>query len=302
MNKDYKIAPSYHDAEIISINEETHKAHIKIKCPRCSGLGIIVSRVENGKMIPIPVDAGICYLCNGEKYISKWVKVYTEKEYEQYMRTRERARERQIEKEKARLQELENKSEENKKKVLEKWGFNPEDPAVYLVTGNTFEIKDELKERGARFNPALNWHFKEEVEVPEGHELVKVPFDEVYEWQPMVKRIELKSNAKEIAAAARRSIEPESNSEWVGEIKERLRDLRVTLTGARECFSYYGDSTLFTFEYNDCVLTWFTSSSPKVEMTIGNEYILIGTVKLHDEYNGVKQTRLSRCILKEIAI
>lgn len=296
----WMVAPSYKNATIVKINEETHKAYIKETCDRCGGSGIIAARVENGHIVPIPVDGGICYKCNGTGEVQKLVKAYTEKEYEQYMKARERARERQIEKEKARLQELESKSEENKKKTLEKWGFNPEDPAVYLVTGNTFEIKDELKEHGARFNPALNWHFKEEVEVPEGHELVKVPFDEVYEWQPMVKRIELKSNAKEIAAAARRSIEPESNSEWIGEIKERLRDLRVTLTGARECFSYYGDSTLFTFEYNDCILTWFTSSSPKVEMTIGNEYILTGTVKLHDEYNGVKQTRLSRCILKEV--
>ena len=296
----WMVAPSYKNATIVKINEETHKAYIKETCDRCGGSGIIAARVENGHIVPIPVDGGICYKCNGTGEVQKWVKAYTEKEYEQYMRTKERARERQIEKEKARLQELKDKSEENKKEILKKWGFNPEDPAVYLVTGNTFEIKNELKERGARFNPALNWHFKEEVEVPEGHELVKVPFDEVYEWQPMVKRIDLKSNAQEIVAAARRRIEPESNSEWVGEVKERLRDLRVTLTGARECSSFYGDSTLFTFEYNGNVLTWFTASSPKVKMTIGNEYILTGTVKLHDEYNGVKQTRLSRCILKEM--
>ena len=299
MNKNYKIAPSYHDAEIISIDEEARKAHIKIKCPRCNGLGFIVSRVENGVMIPIPVDGGICYHCNGAKYLSKWVKAYTEKEYERYMKAQERAREKRQEKEEARIQALKDNSEENKKAILAKWGFDVEDPAVYLVTGNTYDIKDELKERGGRFNPALNWHFTREVEVPEGHELVKVAFDEVYDWMPMVKRIELKENAREVAAAARIAAMPESKSEWVGSEKERLRSLDVVLTGARECSTYYGDSTLYTFDYDGNEMTWFTSSCPKVEMVVGHSYLLTGTVKKFNEYNGVKQTQLSRCILKE---
>ena len=296
----WMVAPSYKYAEIIKVDEEAHKAYIKEKCDRCGGQGIIVSRVENGRPIPIPVDAGICYKCNGEKYISKWVKAYTEKEYEQYMKAQERAREKRQEKEEARLQELKDKSEENKKEILAKWGFDVENPAVYLVTGNTYEIKDELKERGGRFNPALNWYFTSEVEVPEGHELVKVAFDEVYEWMPMVKRIELKENAKEVAAAARISAMPESKSEWVGEVKERLRGLEVVLTGARACSTYYGESTLYTFDYGDNKMIWFTSSCPKVDMVVGNSYLLTGTVKKHDEREGVKQTQLSRCLLKEI--
>lgn len=296
MNKNYKIAPSYHNAEIISINEETHKAHIKIKCPRCNGLGIIVSRVENGKMIPIPVDSGICYLCNGEKYISKWVKAYTEKEYAQYLRTQERARERKKEKEEARLQELKDNSEANKKNLLGKWGYNVENPTIYLVIGNTYEIKEELKTRGGRYNPALNWYFTDKVE---GYTLAEVPFDDVYEWRPMVKSFELKENAKEIAAAARISAMPESKSEWIGTLKERMRDLAVILTGARECSSYYGDFVLYTFEQGENHLAWFTTSVPKVEMVVGHSYLLTGTVKKFDERDGVKITQLNRCILKE---
>lgn len=297
---EWKVAPSYKYAEIVKIDEKAHKAYIKEKCPRCGGLGFIVSRVENGTMIPIPVDGGVCYKCEGAKVISKWVKAYTEKEYAQYIKTQERTREKRREKEEARQQELKDKSEENRKAALAKWEFDVEDPAVYLVTGNTYEIKDELKERGGRFNPVLNWHFTKEVEVPEGHELIKVAFDEVYEWLPMVKRIELKENAKEVAAAARISAMPKSKSEWVGSEKERLRSLEVVLTGARECSTYYGDSTLYTFDYGDNKMTWFTSSCPKVEMTVGHSYLLTGTVKKHDEYNGVKQTQLNRCILKKI--
>lgn len=90
----------------------------------------------------------------------------------------------------------------------------------------------------------------------------------------------------------------ESKSEWIGEIKERLRDLRVTLTGRRECSGMYGDSVLFTFEDEaENILTWFTTRPPEIE--VGHSYLLTGTVKKFTEYNRVKQTQLNRCILKE---
>lgn len=296
----WMVAPSYKYATIQKVDEDAHKAYIIEKCDRCSGHGIIISRVENGQMIPIPVDGGVCYKCGGSGVVSKWVKAYTEKEYERYVKTQERARERRIEKEKAKLAELDTKSEENKANVLKKLGL--ENGVIYLVAGNTYEIKDELKERGARFNPALNWYFTKETEVPEGYGLAEVKVDDVYDWFPRVKRLELKKNAKEVAAAARISAMPESKSEWVGNEKERLRSLEVVLTGARNFSSFYGDSTLYTFDYNDNKLIWFTASVPKVEMIVGHSYLLTGTVKKHDERDGVKQTQLNRCILKEVAI
>ena len=296
----WMVAPSYKYANIVKVDEETHKALIEEKCDRCGGTGIMAARVENGRIIPIPVDGGICYKCNGNKKISKWVKAYTEKEYERYMKTQERARERRKEKEEARLQALKDNSEENKKEILAKWGFDVENPAVYLVTGNTYEIKDELKERGGRFNPALNWYFTKEVEVPEGHELIKVAFDEIYDWFPLSKRIEIKENTRDLIAKIRAGAIPESKSEWIGDVKERIRDLAVVLTGARECSSMYGISTLYIFDNNGNQLIWFTTSCPKVEMIVGHSYLLTGTVKKHDERDGIKQTQLSRCLLKEV--
>lgn len=295
----WMVAPSYKNAKIIKVNGDTKKAYIEETCDRCFGRGIVASRVENGRIIPIPVDGGVCYKCGGTGKISKWVKAYTEVEYERYVKTQERAKEKRVEKEKARIQSLKDNSEENKKELLAKWNFDVEDPAVYLVTGNTFDIKDELKERGGRFNPALNWHFTKEVEVPEGHELIKVPFDKVYTWMPMVKRFELKEDAKEVAAAARIAAMPESKSEWIGDIKQRLRQIKVTLSSARAISGFYGDSVLFTFEQGDNILVWFASNPPEIEE--GHEYLLTGTVVEHKEYNGVKQTRVNRCKLETVA-
>lgn len=297
------VAPSYKHAEIKKIDEENHKAYIKEECPRCSGLGIIVSRVENGKMIPVPVDGGVCYQCNGDKYIYKWVKAYTEKEYARYTRNQERAKERRVEKEKARIAELDAKADENKAIWLTNMGFDTVGPTVYLVSGNTYEIKDWIKERGGRYNPALNWYFTENSnQLPEGYEYIPVPFDDLYDWYPRVKKMELKDNAKEIAEAARIAAMPESKSEWIGEEKQRMRDLKVVLTGARAVSSAYGTSIMFTFDYDGNVLVWFTSCPPDIaeDMVVGDEYLLTGTVKKHDTYRGVKQTYLNRCIIKII--
>ena len=294
------VAPSYKYANIVKIDEETHKALIEEKCDRCGGTGIMAARVENGRIIPVPVDGGICYKCNGEKKVTKWVKAYTEKEYERYMKTQERAKERKKEKEEARLQALRDNSEENKKEILAKWGFDVENPMVWIVTGeNTYNIKDELKNLGCKFNPALGWWATQAKDVPTNYGMVSIPFDDVYEWLPMVKRIELKENAKEVAAAARISAMPESKSEWVGSEKERLRSLNVVLTGAHECESMYGISTLYTFDSNGNEIIWFTTSTPKITMVVGEKYLLTGTVKKHSNYNGIKQTSLSRCIVKE---
>lgn len=288
---EYKVAPSYQNWQIEKIDEDAHKAYVSTQCPKCGGSGQFAW-------------FGMCFTCEGHGYIGKWVKIYSVPEYEKYIAAQERAKEKRAEKERARIEDLDNNSEKNKRALLEKFGFDPENPMVYLIAGgNTFEIKDELKARGGRYNAAFNWHFTKETEVPEGYQLVAVPFDSVYDWFPRTKRIELKDNAKEIAEAAKNTITTDSTSEFIGDIKQRLRDMKVTLTAAREIDSMYGLSTMFTFDYNGNTLIWFTSSPPKEEDAIvGNEYLLTGTVKNHKIYDGVKQTYLNRCILKKFAI
>jgi hypothetical protein len=90
---------------------------------------------------------------------------------------------------------------------------------------------------------------------------------------------------------------PKSLSEYVGDIKERLRDLQVTLTSARSFDGFYGTSFIYTFVCGENVLVWMTSSCKDIE--VGDHFLLTGTVKEHSEYKGVKQTKLSRCIIKK---
>jgi len=296
----WMVAPSYQNAKILTVNEETRKAEIEETCDRCGGSGIIVSRVENGVPIPIPVDGGVCYKCNGEGKIRKWVKAYTEEDMEKYLASREKAKARIAEKLEKERQEKLDKSKENQEKFLAKWGYDVENPQIWLVGGgNTFEIKDQLKELGCKFNPAFGWYSTQPVDIPVGYGMTAINFYDVYTWFPLSERFTLNDNAKEIADAAKAKLEPESHSEYVGEVKERLRDLKVTLTAVRSFDGFYGTSFIYTFEYGEDVLVWMTSSCKDIE--VGDELFLTGTVKSHDEYKGVKQTKLSRCIVKKEA-
>lgn len=291
----YKVAPSYENATIVKVDEESKKAFITQTCDRCGGSGAYV----------IPgVFVGTCFACNGAGTISKWVKAYTEKEYDRYILSREKAKERKRQKEEERIQSLKDNSEKNKADLLTKWGYDAKNPRIYIIVGkNTYDIKEEIKTRGGRYNPTLNWYFTKETELPEGYSLVPIDFDSLYDWLPMVKQFELKSNAKEVVEEAKYASMPASPSEYIGSIKERLRDLKVTLTGARAIDSVYGTSILFTFKQGENELVWFTSSPPDADKAVvGNEYFLTGTVKEHKIYNGVKQTYLNRCILKELVI
>ena len=287
---EWKVAPTYQTWQITEVNEETRKAHVVCKCWKCGGSGQYAW-------------FGTCYACGGSGVHAKWVKAYTPEQYDKYIVAAEKAKAKRVEKAIAKQNELMVNSDKNKAALLEKFGFDTENPMVYLVAGgNTYEIKDELKERGGRYNPAFNWHFTKKVEIPEGYQLVAINFDDVYDWNPLTKRIDLKENAKEVAEAARASVATESKSEFVGEIKERLRDLKVTLTNARAVSSAYGESIMFTFQQEDNIFVWFTSCPPDEESAVvGNHYLLTGTVKAHKVYDGVKQTYLNRCILKEFA-
>lgn len=287
MMNDWKVAPTYQNWKIEAVDERAKKIRVSETCWKCGGSGNYAW-------------FGTCFACNGIGKKTKWVKAYTPNEYDRYIQAQERAKVKKAEKLELERQEKLNKSEENQKELLTKWGYDAENPLIWLVGGgNTYEIKDQLKEAGCKFNPNFGWYCNHEFEVPAGYGLVSINFLDVYTWFPLAKRFELKDNAKEIADAAKKAIEPESHSEFIGEIKERLRDIQVKLVSEREINSYYGTSVLYTFAQNENILVWFCSGCPiDKDIHIGDEILLTGTVKAHDEYNGIKQTKLNRCIVK----
>ena len=288
---EWKVAPSYANYTIVSVDEDAKKAIVESQCDRCGGSGMYI----------IPrVFQGTCFACNGAGTIRKRVRAYTPDEYEKYLANQARAKERKAEQRAAEVAKLEEESEANLRIALEEAGYDVECPQIFVVIGeNTYAVKDELKELGCKYKPEFGWYCTHAVDVPVNYGMVGIPFDQVCEWNPVAKKIFIKDGAKEIADAAKNEAAPKSNSEFIGDIKQRLRDMEVVYTNCRTIESYYGVSLVYTFKLGDNVLTWFCSGKgidPDIE--IGETVLLTGTVKDHKEYNGVKQTYLNRCIVK----
>lgn len=297
------VADSYKNMEICGEPFENDKGKmvvkVKGKCPRCSGLGIIVSRVENGQPIPIPVDDGVCYKCNGTGIEKKIVRAYTEKEYNTLQRAKERAAKKREEAAASRKKDALKKAESYKHEIALKLGFG-ENEKAYLVYGDdTYAIKNKLKELGARFDPTLKWYFSKEVELPEGYYLCAMNFDDLYDYNPLGKWAQFKENAKEIVT--RRMIElkgPSTSIYYPGVEKERIRNITAKVDNIRGFEGYYGYTYVYTFTSGNYVFVWMTSKG--LNLTVGDTVDLTGTIKKFDEYMGIAQTHLNRCVVKKI--
>lgn len=96
-----------------------------------------------------------------------------------------------------------------------------------------------------------------------------------------------------------RTVRKGANNKWVGEVGEML-EVRVTFEKRIFLFSNeYGDSYLFTFKTAEGnTITWKTSYMD-TEFLEG-DMIIRGRVKELTEYNGVKQTQVTRAKLRKL--
>lgn len=289
------VADSYKDMEIIgdAFENEKGKMYIKIKCicPRCSGSG----HYSYNEM-----DGTRCYGCMGSGISVQSVRAYTEKEYKQMQAANERARAKREAEKEAKAHDLIENAAKYKHEIALKFGFG-EDEKAYLVYGDdTFAIKDKLKELGARFDPTLKWFFPKEVELPEGYKLCAMSFDELYNYNPVVKWAEFKEDAKMIVS--RRIMElkgPSTSKFYPGEERKRIRNITAKVSNIRGFEGTYGYTAVYTFTSEDYVFVWMTTKCD-LNLTVGETVDLTGTIKKFDEYLGVKNTYLTRCSVKKI--
>lgn len=300
---DWYVADSYKNYERVGEPFDNSKGNkvirIKAKCDRCGGLGYIVSRVENGNLIPIPVDGGVCYKCGGSKIVEKVVRAYTEKEYNQLQKAKARAQERKEAEKAAKEKDLIENAAQYKHETALKLGFG-EDEKIYLVYGDdTYAIKDKLKEMGARFDPTFKWYFSKEVELPEGYHLYAFSFDELFDYSPISKWANFKENAKDIIKRKMAELKgPSTSIYYPGVEKDRIRNITAKLSGIRGFEGFYGYTYIYTFTSENYVFIWMTSKSLDIER--GTTVDLTGTIKKFEEYEGVHNTYLTRCIINPI--
>jgi hypothetical protein len=84
------------------------------------------------------------------------------------------------------------------------------------------------------------------------------------------------------------------NSNWVGEIGERLRNVEVKVLSTRDIETDFGCSTLYTFQDADMNLYKTFYSGHTWEADVDDVILITGTVKKHEDFRGTKSTMLNR--------
>lgn len=254
-------------------------------CSRCGGTGVIPYYGH--------IDHGVCFKCGGSGVGSnEEIKVFTD-EYGAKLKALRAARA------EAKRQKLIDESGEWNKKWLEREGFNAEG-TTYLVLGNTFEIKEELKANGAKFDYQLGWHIAD----PMHYDVVSLHIEQVA-YYDSIGRLEYESNYIEIENLVKKLKEDaeqelkakrgEHISEHIGTVGER-RDFVCKLVGHftyETHYSYYGETNhIYKFaDENGDIIVWNTSSWLEEGK---DEYRFKATIKEHSEYEGEKQTVVIR--------
>lgn len=280
--------------EKILIKEDkngTKYYHNRCTCGKCGGTGMIDYYR--------PVNGGVCFDCNGAGWVEYETKEYTP-EYEEKLRQQaEKRRERKIAKEREKAPEL-------NAEFFKKNGFNPEGK-TYFVLGDTYSIKDELKAQGAKWdNLSRHWHMPTP---PEGREYLELTVDDmydanyagVYDWRSWKSFPEEGDDhySYTIDKAEKALKAKKSTSSHVGSVGDKLTvDVIYKHTASWENgyggYWNQGVTNLHTFEdLEGNVYIWKTGNY--IEADYGTKFTLQGTVKEHSEYNGIKQTVMTRC-------
>ena len=294
-----RVANSYvgYEYDETKAYEKNGKMYVsaRCKCDRCTK-GVYVARVENGQPIPHPAFGGVCLKCGGSGFITKEVRLYTDKEFEQMEKASIKAAEKR---EAAREQKMKAEYANKRAKWLEENGFNENLTTFVYFPADSFEVKDSLKEAGFRFSKILLWHI---ANIPEGYEdkVVEINLDQIAEigaWGEGYYKPDARTLVDDVLKNCR-PIE-ESTSEWLFEEKERFYDYAVVLKSVRGMETRFGWTQLVKFEdANGNILQWWTAVEIKAE--VGDYVLLTGTVKAHDEYKGVKSTTVTRCKIKAV--
>ena len=266
---------------------------VSCKCDNCTN-GVYVARVENGHIVPHPNAGGVCFQCGGTGIKTKEVRLYTDKEFDQMTKAAETAAKKR---EVAREEKMKAEFADNRKKWLSENGFNENETTYIYFPTNSYDVKETLKENGFRFNQFLLWHI---ANVPEEYadtviEVKLIDVAEINAWGTG----HYTAGAKDYISKRLEEARPaEPEWQWVGVEKERIYDIPVVMTQKREMMTRFGFTQLCEFRTAECIIQWWTASN--VEVEVGDNVLLTGTIKSHDEYKGRKITTVKRCTFKAI--
>ena len=257
--------------ELVKTDKNGSKHYVDHKCPKCGGTGRIDYYYH--------VDNGVCFKCGGSGRYDSIVVLRTQ-EYSKKLQEKFEAKQRKL-------------APEFNKTFYKSNGFD-EEGNTWVVLGNTFDIKDELKAKGATFNYALGWHFDSEVAE---YDLAMFSAQELLSFNDFGRVFNYSDKAMEIVKSKREEYEAANKPEtkYYGNVGDKI-ELRLRRTGAFLVDGYYGSSYINKMiDSEGNIFIW------KTGIMVDEVVILKGTIKEHNEFRGEKQTVLTRCKVREVA-
>lgn len=269
------------EKQYIRTDKNGTKIYHDFTCDRCGGSGIFVIGVCNGVPVPAQPDEGMCYKCFGSGVLDKphIIKEYTP-EYRAILDSRAaKRREKQLAKAKE-------ESAAKQAEWKERKGF-VNDRIHVVGIRDSFDRKDDIKAAGGRFNEFTGWYFSEPH--PEFQTVELTTEECLYEdtWGKLdwIAAWKIRETVKAKL--------PGDPSGHIGQVGDKV-DLAATFKRTRWYDTRFGTTWIHIFEdESGNILVWKTSSGTDLEC--GAKVRIKGTIKDHDEYNGVKQTILTRC-------
>lgn len=170
-----------------------------------------------------------------------------------------------------------------------KWNNFNDDGNTWVAVGNTYAIKEDLKKAKAKFSQELGWHFDFE---PIGFKTVKINVDSVA-YKSDTGKYHFNENVIEMMTDLQSKFIEPTNSEWIGEIGNRLTS-HAYLRNTHQFQGTFGLTSVFTFEDEfENSIVWITSKY--VNVNVGDFCEISGIIKAHNIFRGDKQTVLTRC-------
>lgn len=293
---------------LIRVDKNGTKIFEDWRCSRCGGAGGSDKWALTG---------WTCFECGGSGLRNKPVifKEYTPEH--QAKLDAQRAKRQALKQAKWEAEQRE-KAQELNAKFFSKEGFDFQGN-IWVILGDTYSIKDELKEAGCKFDYSLGWHCDHALAVSalfgKTFATLKLTASQIcnqnefgvfHSW----KNEELSQLISEAQRAHEEKTAPKG-SEYIGNIGDKI-EMPVTFwkmsTYKVQAFGGYYNrdepamETKYIYSFIDAsgnCLIWNTTSFH--QLSDDDKLILKGTIKRHSEYKGIKQTELQRCkITKEV--
>lgn len=270
--------------KLIRVDKNGTKYYADCTCQRCGGAGYSDKWYYTGKK---------CYECGGSgKSTPHIYKVYTP-EYEAKLAERRQKRAAK------RMAQLEEQAPDRRAEWLSLHQFD-EEGNTHLFLGDTFIIKELLKNMGAKFDSFLGWHYSKEVE---GYDTLKININDVatptawgYTWK-------YDKDIEGIKKEAYIKIHGIIESQYIGNEGEKITVnavyLRTSSYDSNFGYGYWTETTRYIHQFkagND-ILIWNTDRC--IEADYGEVLKITGKIKQHSEYKGTKQTVLTRCKIEK---